>query len=93
MDVISWDIYLQQYEETDYRDYYERLLELNTGNKVAALAEIGYLPDIRILEKSHTPWAYYMTWSKEFCLGEKYNKKEKLAETYESEYAVSMQPQ
>ncbi|MDE6626959.1 MAG: glycoside hydrolase family 26 protein [Lachnospiraceae bacterium] len=93
VDVISWDIYLQQYEETDYQDYYERLLELNTGNKVAALAEIGYLPDIRILEKSHTPWAYYMTWSKEFCLGEKYNKKDKLAETYESEYAVSMQPQ
>ncbi|MCM1497827.1 MAG: glycoside hydrolase family 26 protein [Clostridium sp.] len=93
VDVISWDIYLQQYEETDYHDYYQRLLELNTGNKVAALAEIGYLPDIHILQESHTPWAYYMTWSKEFCLGEKYNKNDKLTAIYKSDYAVSMQPQ
>ena len=45
-----------------------------TKNKVAALAEVGYIPDIDMLEKSHTPWVYYMTWSKEFCIGEQYNR-------------------
>lgn len=88
VDVISVDIYLQEYAPTDYRQEYEALVEATTKNKVAALAEIGYLPDIVMLEASHTPWAYYMTWSKEFCIGEKYNSVENLKKLYASEYAV-----
>ncbi|MBQ3029232.1 MAG: AGE family epimerase/isomerase [Lachnospiraceae bacterium] len=88
VDVISVDIYLQEYAPTDYRQEYEALVEATTKNKVAALAEIGYLPDIAMLEASHTPWAYYMTWSKEFCIGEKYNSVENLKKLYASEYAV-----
>ena len=89
VDVISVDIYLQEYAPTDYRQEYLDLVEATTKNKVAALAEIGYLPDIRMLEQSHTPWAYYMTWSKEFCIGEKYNSVENLKRLYESKYAVT----
>ena len=59
-------------------------------DKVAALAEVGYMPDIERLEESHTPWAYYMTWSKEFCIGEQYNSKESLRAMYESDYSVTM---
>ena len=65
VDVISVDIYLTEYKSTDYRDEYLKLINDTTKNKVAALAEVGYLPDIKMLEQSHTPWAYYMTWSKE----------------------------
>ena len=88
MDVISVDIYLQEYAPTDYRQEYLALAEATTKNKVAALAEIGYLPDIDMLEKSRTPWAYYMTWSKEFCMGEKYNSAENLKKMYESDYSI-----
>ena len=56
---------------------------------MAALAEVGYLPDIKMLEQSHTPWAYYMTWSKEFCIGEQYNTVEQLRNMYESPYAIA----
>ncbi len=90
VDVITQDIYLQKYEPTDYAKEYETLMENTTSNKVAALGEVGYIPDIKILEQSKTPWAYYMTWSKEFCMGEQYNSTEKLQEMYASDYAVKM---
>ena len=89
VDVISVDIYLQEYASTDYRQDYLDLIEATTKNKVAALAEIGYLPDIKMLEESRTPWAYYMTWSKEFCIGEKYNSVDNLKKLYASEYAIT----
>ena len=89
VDVISTDIYLEEYAATDYAKEYEKLIAQTTDKKVAALAEIGYLPDIRMLEKSQVPWAYYMTWSHEFCIGEQYNKTDVLKAIYESDYAVT----
>ena len=46
------------------------------------------MPDIAMLEKSRIPWAYYMTWSKEFCIGEQYNSVASLKAMYGSEYAI-----
>ncbi len=91
VDVISRDVYLEKYYPTDYAKEYQSLIEATTKNKVAALAEVGYLPDITLLEKSRIPWAYYMTWSREFCIGEQYNSKENLKKMYASPYAVSLE--
>ena len=88
VDVISMDIYLKEYRPTDYAAEYERLREQTTRNKIAALAEVGYMPDIQLLSESRVPWAYYMTWSKEFCIGEQYNTAAALRQMYDSEYAV-----
>ena len=90
VDVISTDIYLPEYSATDYHKDYEKLIAETTKNKVAALAEVGYMPDIDMLKKSHTPWAYYMTWSKEFCIGEQYNRIEQVKKMYESNHAVTL---
>ncbi len=90
VDVVSVDIYLEKYESTDYREHYEKLVAATTGNKVAALAEVGYIPDIHKLEQSRVPWAYYMTWSKEFCIGEQYNRTEQLKSMYASSYSVTL---
>ena len=89
VDVISVDLYMPEYKPTDYKEDYEALIKETTSNKVAALAEIGYLPDLDLLEKSHIPWAYFMTWSKEFCIGEQYNTVERLQKVYASSYAVT----
>ncbi|MCH5254647.1 MAG: beta-mannosidase [Lachnospiraceae bacterium] len=89
VDIISMDIYLPEYAQTDYAKEYNRLITETTKKKVAALAEVGYIPDISLLERSHTPWAYYMTWSKEFCIGEQYNKIDSQKAMYNSEYAVT----
>ena len=88
MDGISTDIYPTEYAATDYQKEYLELTAATSKNKVAAIAEVSYIPDIHILEQSHTPWAYYMTWSKEFCIGEQYNSTVKLQEMYQSEYSV-----
>ena len=88
VDIVSVDIYLEKYEKTDYYKEYKNLVNQTSSNKVAALAEIGYLPDIALVEQSHVPWAYYMTWSKEFCIGEKYNSKINLSNIYKSDYAL-----
>lgn len=89
VDVISMDIYPPNYLATDYHQEYLDLISATTEKKVAALAEVSYIPDVHLLEQSHTPWAYYMTWSKEFCIGEQYNSTEKLIEMYQSNYAVT----
>lgn len=90
VDVVSMDVYLPEYRATDYADVYEKLVSATSREKVAALAELGYLPDVELLQKSRIPWAYYMTWSKEFCIGEKYNNIENLKKMYDSEYAVTL---
>lgn len=90
VDVISVDIYLTEPVRTDYQEEYRLLVESTSKNKVAALAEIGYIPDIHMLEQSHTPWAYYMTWSKEFCIGEQYNSKKQLWDMYHSSYSITL---
>ena len=90
VDIVSVDIYLQKYEKNDYHEQYEQLVQATSRNKTAALGEVGYLPDIELLEQSHTPWAYYMTWSKEFCIGEQYNGAECLKAMYDNSYAVSV---
>ncbi len=90
VDVISVDIYLEEYEKTDYKKQFEEMIEATSKEKVAALAEIGYLPDVKMLEQSRVPWAYYMLWSKEFVIGEEYNSKDNLRAIYESAYSITM---
>ncbi len=90
VDIVSTDIYLEHYEKTDYHKQYKQLIEATSPNKIAALAEVGYMPDISLLEQSHIPWAYYMTWSKEFCIGEQYNSKVCLQAMYASEYSLTV---
>ncbi len=89
VDVVSVDIYLPEYKRTDYKEEYIELTAATSKNKVAALAEIGYLPDIDMLKESRVPWAYYMAWSKEFCIGEQYNSKENLKNVYNSSYSIT----
>jgi len=88
-DVIGWDIYLPEKKATDYRDFYEKLSKNLTDGKIHALTEIGYLPDVDMLHENETTWAYFMTWSKEFLIGEQYNTVEELRKVYASSYAVT----
>ncbi len=90
VDIASADVYLTEYMRTDYADVYKKIKENTKTDKIIALAEIGYLPDIEMLEKSQIPWAYYMTWSKEFCIGEQYNTMENLKKLYKSGYSIKL---
>lgn len=88
VDIIGWDIYLPEKEYTDYKDKYEELISNTTHNKVAAITEVGYIPDAARLAESRVPWSYYMTWSKEFCLSEDYNTYDDIKKLYSNEYSL-----
>ena len=91
VDVISRDVYVSPGTKTDYAKEYRELRRITKADKVAALGEVGVLPDMDLWEKSKVPWAYYMTWSKEFCLTEEYNKKSDLVKTYSSKDIITLE--
>lgn len=90
VDVITRDLYPQDNAPTDFSKQYEELCNNIGSDKVKALAEIGRIPDIDLLKKSRIPWAYYMTWSHEFCIGESNNPTERLKRMYASDYAITL---
>lgn len=89
VDILSCDLYEEKGTKTDYAEAYEKLCAVMGEEKPVALAEVGILPDMEMLEKSRIPWRYYMTWSKEFVLTEEYNSHEALRSVYESTYAIT----
>lgn len=49
------DVYLPEYLPTDYAETYKKLVAATSRGKVAALAEVGYLPDVDLLQKAESP--------------------------------------
>ena len=90
VDVISRDVYLEKGTKTDYKKEYDELRKITPTMKVAALGEVGLIPDMDIWEKSKVPWAYYMTWSKEFCMTEDYNPNEITKKMYASDASITL---
>lgn len=90
VDIVSRDVYLEEYRATNYHKEYNELIDATSKNKIAALAEIGTLPDAEKLEKEIVPWAYFMTWSKEWIIGEEHNSTDNLKSIYASSVVVSL---
>lgn len=89
VDVVSVDVYPKEGAVTDYAFEYGNLIDRTSKSKVAALAEVGILPDVDLLVKWRVPWVYYMTWSKEYCIGEKHNLKSCFMQMYKSPYSIT----
>ena len=90
VDVIGWDIYLPEKAYTDYEEQYKKLVAETTTRKVCALTEVGYMPDVEKLKASRIPWAYFMTWSKEFCMDGPYNSAEDTKNVYKNDYSIKL---
>ena len=89
VDIISIDCYGEPKDsKTCYIDKYDELVEKVSSDKLVALAECDVIPDIDELKDNLFPFIYYMTWSKEFCLTEKYNSNEKLKEFYKNKDTI-----
>lgn len=90
VDVNSIDVYLEEKKATDYKAEYEKLVSACGKNKVCALAEVGYNPDVDLVSSSKVSWAYYMTWSKEFAMDGVRNTENELCRMYSSDYSVKL---
>lgn len=89
VDIITRDMYPPAYEYTDRRKEYEGMLSITNAKKIIAIGETGVVIDPDLLHKNKTGWAYYMTWSHDFCLSEKYNRFEDLKNIYDSKYSIT----
>lgn len=91
VDIISVDCYgAKQDEVTCYMDKYNELIEKVSDKKLVALAECDVIPDFNELLTNNFPFIYYMTWSKEFILTEKYNSKDKLKEFFSEKEVIKV---
>lgn len=89
-DIISRDIYPPEHAYGAFRDKYEELIQITPSAKGTALAETGIIPDADELIKTGTPWLWYMTWSKDFVMIEKFNEFAALNRLYQHEYAITL---
>lgn len=91
VDVISVDCYGEEQDAiTCYMDKYNELVEKVSNKKLVALAECDVIPDFNELLSNNFPFIYYMTWSKEFILTEKYNSKDKLKEFFRENEVIKV---
>ena len=88
-DIISRDMYPEPHCHTAQEDKYRELIKITSRNKIAAIGEIGTLPDVEEISRRKIGWSYYMTWSHGFVLGENVNTYEYLRSLYNSPCAVT----
>lgn len=89
-DIISRDLYEPPHVHGDFADKYEELIKITPNQKLTALAEVGTVPGVEALAESRIPWIWYMTWSRDFCLTEESNSKERQIANYNHPYAITL---
>lgn len=89
-DIITRDQYPEPHKHTSFKERYDELKKISEQNKGIAIAETGIIPDGKAIAKDKTPWLWYMTWSKEFCLTENYNSYEALRNLYNCENVITL---
>ena len=90
-DIISLDMYPEPHAHGDFAPAYERLRQITETEKGTAIGETGILPDPDRLTDSHIPWLWYMTWSHDFCLTERFNTYDFLKKLYQHPYAITLE--
>lgn len=89
VDIITRDMYPPAYEYTDRRGEYDGMCSITEAEKIMAVGETGVILDPEMLHKNKTAWSYYMTWSHDFCVTEKFNRFDDLKKFYDSPYSIT----
>ena len=90
VDIISRDLYPPAHEHTDLAREYDEISANISTEKLAAVAEIGTIPDVPALIGRHVPWSWFMTWSGGFTTSEKFTTFDELRRAYSCENAVTL---
>ncbi len=90
VDIISRDLYPPAHEHTDLAREYAEISGSISTEKLAAVAEIGTIPDVPALIEHHVPWSWFMTWSGGFTTSEKFTSYDELRRAYSCENAVTL---
>lgn len=90
VDIISRDLYPPAHEHTDLAKEYAEISGSISTEKLAAVAEIGTIPDVPALIEHHVPWSWFMTWSGSFTTSENFTSYDELRRAYSCENAVTL---
>lgn len=89
-DIITRDMYPPAHEHSDFAEKWEELTRLTSTKKGIAIGEIGVIPSGDALAETKVPWLWYMTWSHDFCLTERFNTWEELKKLYNHPWTVTL---
>ncbi|MDE6762121.1 MAG: glycoside hydrolase family 26 protein [Oscillospiraceae bacterium] len=89
VDIISRDMYPESHVHTSCADQYHELAKITEQPKITIIGEIGSMPDADAIHDEKIGWSSYMTWSKPYCLSEKFNSFDYLKKLYSSPYSVT----
>ncbi|MCQ2575896.1 MAG: glycoside hydrolase family 26 protein [Treponema sp.] len=89
-DIITRDQYPEAHKHESFNDRYLELRAMTKAEKGFAIAETGIIPDGDAVKKDKTPWLWYMTWSKDFCLTENFNSFDALRKLYNCDNAITL---
>ena len=90
VDIISRDLYPPAHEHTDLAMEYAEISGSISTEKLAAVAEIGTIPDVPALIEHRVPWSWFMTWSGSFTTSENFTSYDELRRAYSCENAVTL---
>lgn len=90
VDIISRDLYPPAHEHTYLAREYAEISGSISTEKLAAVAEIGTIPDVPALIEHRVPWSWFMTWSGSFTTSENFTSYDELRRAYSCENAVTL---
>lgn len=90
IDIVSRDIYPEAHCYKSCSDEYYELQKITPSAKLCAIGESGTLPDVEAIVREGIDWTYYMTWSHDYGMSERFTSKEMLRRNYLSDKGVTL---
>lgn len=88
-DIVTLDCYPPAHEHTALVDKYETLAGI-TKNKPMAIGEIGTIPSIEAIGQEKVDLLWFMVWSNDFVVTEKFTTNEEFNKQYNHPYAITL---
>lgn len=88
-DIISRDCYPPEHVHTALKHEREELRKFAPGKR-AALAEIGTIPHIEEIGRENVDWLWFMVWSGDFAVSERFTASEFFKSQYNCEAAITL---
>lgn len=88
-DIVTADYYPPEHTHTAMAAELEKLKKI-TSEKPFAIGEIGTIPEISCMKKENADWLWFMMWSGDFILSEKFTTEDVFRKQYNHEYAVTL---
>ena len=89
-DIVTMDAYPPAHEHISLSEKYDELSQF-ASKKPLAIGEIGTIPSIEAIEKEKLDWLWFMVWSNDFVMTEKFTTEEFYKEQYNQEYAITLE--